>query len=69
MDEHFVCPDCGAESHHPKDLEHRYCARCNKFFPGGEPVGPEAPGRQAQQQEMIYRAWDEVILFDPLKPD
>lgn len=26
-----VCPGCGVESHHPKDIEYRYCARCHRF--------------------------------------
>lgn len=27
----YTCPRCGAVSHHPKDEEQRYCARCNMF--------------------------------------
>jgi transcription elongation factor Elf1 len=27
----FTCPRCGAVSHHPKDKEHGYCARCHDF--------------------------------------
>lgn len=27
----FVCPDCGAVSHNPNDIEHRYCGRCHEF--------------------------------------
>ncbi|MCZ0983932.1 hypothetical protein O1L60_45030 [Streptomyces diastatochromogenes] len=25
----FVCPECGAESWHPKDVEQGYCGRCH----------------------------------------
>ena len=31
----FVCPDCGAVSHHPKDVENAYCGRCHEFKPTG----------------------------------
>jgi ribosomal protein L37E len=24
----FVCPLCKLRSYHPKDVEHRFCARC-----------------------------------------
>lgn len=27
----YACPFCGMVSYHPKDLEHRFCARCDKF--------------------------------------
>lgn len=27
----FKCPDCGATSHNPNDVEHSYCARCRAF--------------------------------------
>jgi ribosomal protein S27AE len=27
----YTCPDCGAVSYHPKDIEHRYCGRCHQF--------------------------------------
>jgi len=27
----FTCPLCGATSHHPQDLEHRFCGRCDMF--------------------------------------
>lgn len=27
----FTCPRCGAVSHNPHDIEHRYCARCHVF--------------------------------------
>lgn len=27
----FRCPDCGLVSHHPKDVEERFCGRCNTF--------------------------------------
>lgn len=49
----FSCPDCGALSHHPADREHRYCARCKKFFPGGAPVGLGSPARAALQREQL----------------
>lgn len=26
-----TCPACGVASHHPKDVEFGYCARCHKF--------------------------------------
>jgi ribosomal protein L37E len=35
----FICPRCGAESHHPKDEEHGYCAACHDFT--GTPVPRE----------------------------
>lgn len=34
----FVCPDCGARSHHPQDLLNGYCGRCHAFT--GSPPGP-----------------------------
>lgn len=27
----FTCPDCGAVSYHPSDIEHGYCGRCHAF--------------------------------------
>lgn len=27
----YVCPRCGAMSHHPEDAAERYCARCHQF--------------------------------------
>lgn len=27
----FTCPRCGRTSHHPKDIEHRYCGACHTF--------------------------------------
>ncbi len=27
----FVCPDCGAVSYHPQDIENSYCGRCHEF--------------------------------------
>lgn len=27
----FTCPRCGAVSHHPKDVEHKYCAKCHDW--------------------------------------
>ena len=27
----YVCPWCGAASHHPKDRQERFCARCDRF--------------------------------------
>ena len=29
----YVCPSCGAVSHNPNDLKHRYCARCGHTAP------------------------------------
>lgn len=27
----YKCPKCGKVSHHPMDLQHRYCAACHEF--------------------------------------
>lgn len=27
----YVCPRCGARSHHPRDAAERYCVRCHLF--------------------------------------
>lgn len=27
----FVCPQCGARSYHPTDIEERYCGRCRMW--------------------------------------
>ena len=29
--ESITCPRCGARSHHPKDIQERYCGRCHQF--------------------------------------
>ncbi len=32
----FKCLLCGMTSHHPKDVEHRFCGNCHVFhYPGG----------------------------------
>lgn len=28
---HIVCPKCGRVSHHPRDIQERYCGYCNGF--------------------------------------
>jgi endogenous inhibitor of DNA gyrase (YacG/DUF329 family) len=33
----YVCPRCGAVSHHPKDAEFRFCGRCHRFEDDPEP--------------------------------
>jgi hypothetical protein len=27
----YTCPRCGAVSHHPKDVQERYCGACHQF--------------------------------------
>lgn len=27
----ITCHKCGMTSYHPKDVEHRYCGKCNDF--------------------------------------
>ncbi|HEX8752113.1 MAG TPA: hypothetical protein VF731_01740 [Solirubrobacterales bacterium] len=34
--ESFTCPECGAVSHHPRDIEFGYCGRCHEFTGGEE---------------------------------
>lgn len=29
----FTCPRCGRISHHPRDVQERYCGACHQFFP------------------------------------
>lgn len=29
----FTCRRCGRTSHHPKDVQERYCGACHQFFP------------------------------------
>lgn len=36
----FVCPRCGATSHHPADAEHGYCARC-RWWTGSPTLGTD----------------------------
>jgi len=31
MPDVISCPRCGAVSHHPKDIQERYCGRCHQF--------------------------------------
>lgn len=33
----FKCPDCGAVSHNPHDLAHRFCGRCDRFVDDPRP--------------------------------
>lgn len=28
----FTCPACRRVSHHPKDVEHRFCSACHVFW-------------------------------------
>jgi len=32
----ITCPRCGFTSHHPEDIERRYCGRCRDFHSGGK---------------------------------
>lgn len=34
MPESFSCPRCGAESHHPDDVENGYCGSCRDYTGG-----------------------------------
>lgn len=30
----ITCPTCGMTSYHPKDIEFRFCGKCDKFHDG-----------------------------------
>jgi len=34
----ITCPDCGKTSYHPKDIEYRYCAFCNKYHTNNDSI-------------------------------
>jgi hypothetical protein len=36
FDSRFVCPRCGAVSHHPTDAAERYCGACHAFVDDAE---------------------------------
>jgi hypothetical protein len=31
MSQSITCPQCGMVSHHPKDIEEKYCGNCHQF--------------------------------------
>jgi len=41
MDDPFVCPKCGKESHHPEDKRQGYCAYCHAFTADPQPEDEE----------------------------
>jgi hypothetical protein len=74
----YTCPVCGATSHHPRDEEFGYCARCEAFTGEGTEryaylravMLSEAPLRHTAQQvvEAILVDLAELDEDDPL-PD
>jgi hypothetical protein len=38
----FTCPRCDRTSHHPKDVDERYCGACH-WWTGDPTLGPEGP--------------------------
>ena len=47
----IICPRCGAVSHHPKDIQERYCGRCHQFH---ELMAAE-PDRSAAHVVALHR--------------
>jgi hypothetical protein len=54
-DNAFTCPACGMISYNPKDIEHRYCGKCHRFFPRGQ-------GRRSRYVYSIYGKF--VLIMD-----
>jgi hypothetical protein len=52
----ITCPRCGLTSHHPKDAEEGYCARCHAWT---SPPSPTAPPDEAAVRSALntLRNW------------
>lgn len=35
---YIKCLVCGLVSYHPQDIEHKFCARCNRFHEDNQPI-------------------------------
>ena len=46
----FSCPECGMTSHHPTDIQNRYCGFCNRFL---DDVGAK---RRRRYHELMERS-------------
>lgn len=55
----FTCPKCGTTSHHPKDAEEGYCARCKDWtLPQETPVLVCAPATSMPLPGSVERKAD-----------
>lgn len=48
----FVCPRCGAVSHHPMDLQQGYCGSCH-WWTGDDVLGSDEVVRLAEEQDVF----------------
>lgn len=69
------CLRCGAISHHPEDVRHRYCGRCHRFHDDGRPmtatplvIGPaELAALAALRERAASRPVDMPRLMEAIK--
>lgn len=58
--EPFRCPFCGIVSHHPRDAQERYCARCHRFVD----EQPFVPGYWMHESSGVLRPVIEDYLHN-----
>ena len=66
----FTCPRCSMTSHHPKDEEQGYCARCHEFTGGEETIGGMRKALEDAQQiinTIINQRLDRVRVGDHIQ--
>jgi hypothetical protein len=54
MTEPFVCPRCGAISHHLKDREYGYCGRCHAFTSSDRRMTEEPRDRGSSRDWLVW---------------